>query len=124
QILEDKISGIGQRLLGWREVPVDPTAPGPLAQESAPYIAQVFIGSTCSDPEEFERKLFVIRKWAERTVRESHLLERGRFYIPSLSAHTIVYKGLLLPGQLKRFYKDLDDPEFVSALAMVHQRFS
>jgi len=124
QILEDKISGTGQRLLGWREVPIDPTAPGPIAQESAPYIAQVFVGSTCAEPFEFERKLFVIRKWAERTVREGHLSERGLFYIPSLSANTVIYKGLLLPAQLTRFYPDLEDPEFVSALAMVHQRFS
>jgi glutamate synthase (NADPH/NADH) large chain len=124
QILEDKIFGTGQRLLGWREVPIDADAPGPQAQKSAPHIAQVFIGSTCEDPELFERKLFVIRKWAERTVRESHLQEKSRFYIPSLSANTIVYKGLLLPGQLTRFYKDLGDEEFVSALAMVHQRFS
>ncbi len=124
QILEDKIFGTGQRLLGWREVPVDETAPGPLARESAPHISQVFIGSTCEDQSSFERKLFVIRKWAERTVRESHLRQKGQFYIPSLSASTIVYKGLLLPGQLTRFYKDLDAPDFVSAMAMVHQRFS
>ncbi len=124
QILEDKIFGTGQRLLGWREVPVDETAPGPIARESAPHISQVFIGSTCEDQRSFERKLFVIRKWAERTVRESHLSQKGQFYIPSLSASTIVYKGLLLPGQLTRFYKDLDAPDFVSAMAMVHQRFS
>lgn len=124
QILEDKILGTGQRLLGWREVPVDDTAPGPLARESAPYVAQVFIGSTCEEATIFERKLFVIRKWAERTVRASHLTEKSKFYIPSLSAATIVYKGLLLPGQLTRFYKDLEDEDFISALAMVHQRFS
>ena len=124
QIFEDKILGTGQRLLGWREVPVDESAPGPLAQESAPYIAQVFVGSTCEEETVFERELFVIRRWAERTVRESHLREKDRFYVPSLSARTIVYKGLLLPGQLTRFFRDLEDPEFVSALAMVHQRFS
>lgn len=123
-VLEDKILGTGQRLLGWREVPVDEEAPGPLARESAPYMGQVFIGSTCGDPTVFERKLFVIRKWAERTIRASHLLEKGKFYIPSLSASTIVYKGLLLPGQLTRYFKDLEDEDFVSALAMVHQRFS
>ncbi len=124
QILEDKIFGTGQRLLGWREVPVDEGAPGPLARESAPHVAQVFVGSTCSDNPTFERKLFVMRKWAERTVRESHLQEKGLFYIPSLSSNTIIYKGLLLPKQLTKFYRDLEDPEFVSALAMVHQRFS
>ena len=124
QILEDKILATGQRLLGWREVPINSEAPGPLARQSAPYVAQVFVGSTCEDPLAFERKLFVIRKWAERTVRESHLLEKSKFYIPSLSASTIVYKGLLLPAQLTAFYSDLTDERYVSALAMVHQRFS
>jgi glutamate synthase domain-containing protein 2/glutamate synthase domain-containing protein 1/glutamate synthase domain-containing protein 3 len=124
QILEDKIAGTGQRLLGWREVPVDANAPGPQAQASAPRVEQVFIGSTCENSLIFERKLFVIRKWAERTIRESHLAERGLFYIPSLSSNTIVYKGLLLPDQLSKFYLDLRDERFVSALAMVHQRFS
>ncbi len=124
QILEDKIAGTGQRLLGWREVPVDSSAPGPQAQASAPRVEQVFIGSTCDNGLIFERKLFVIRKWAERTVRDSHLAERGLFYIPSLSSNTIVYKGLLLPDQLSKFYHDLRDERFVSALAMVHQRFS
>ncbi|HXS17723.1 MAG TPA: glutamate synthase subunit alpha, partial [Polyangiaceae bacterium] len=124
QILEDKILGTGQRLLGWRDVPVDPSAPGPVAQESAPFVSQVFVGSTCEEDWAFERKLFIMRKWAERTVRESHLAEKSKFYIPSLSAATIVYKGLLLPAQLTKFYKDLIDENFVSALAMVHQRFS
>ncbi len=124
QILEDKILATGQRLLGWREVPVDESAPGEVARESAPHVSQVFIGSTCDDSVVFERKLFVIRKWAERTIRASHLSEKSKFYIPSLSAATIIYKGLLLPGQLTQFYKDLRDEDFISALAMVHQRFS
>lgn len=124
QILEDKILATGQRLLGWREVPVDETAPGPVARETAPHVSQVFIGSTCEDRVVFERKLFVIRKWAERTIRASHLSEKSKFYIPSLSGATIVYKGLLLPAQLTQFYSDLEDEDFTSALAMVHQRFS
>src|SRR5690606_26759904 len=124
QILEDKIFGTGQRLLGWREVPVDESSLGPQSKSSAPRVMQVLVGSTCADPHAFERKLFVIRKWAERTVRESSLPHKGSFYIPSLSASTIVYKGLLLAQQLTKFYPDLEDPEFVSALAMVHQRFS
>ena len=124
QMFEDKITGTGQRLLGWREVPVDEAALGALARAAAPYIAQVFIGSTCDTQDAFETKLFVIRKWAERTVRESNLPARDSFYIPSLSSRTIVYKGLLLAHQLTRFYRDLDDPTMTSALAMVHQRFS
>jgi glutamate synthase (ferredoxin) len=124
QILEDKIFGTGQRLIGWRDVPVNEGALGPMARASCPIIKQVFIGSTCEDEKSFERKLFVIRKWAERTVRESNIVAKGSFYIPSLSARTIVYKGLLLAEQLTGFYGELEHPEVVSALALVHQRFS
>ena len=124
QILEDKIFGTGQRLIGWRDVKVNESVLGPAARESAPVIRQVFIGSTCEDEATFERKLFVIRKWAERTVRETNLAGKGSFYIPSLSSRTIIYKGLLLAEQLAEFYVELKDERMVSALAMVHQRFS
>jgi len=123
-ILEDKIFGTGQRLIGWRDVRVNESALGPTSRASAPVIKQVFIGSTADDEATFERKLFVIRKWAERTVRESNMAGRGSFFIPSLSSRTIVYKGLLLSEQLAGFYTELTDPTMVSALAMVHQRFS
>ncbi|HET9929053.1 MAG TPA: glutamate synthase central domain-containing protein, partial [Polyangiaceae bacterium] len=124
EILEDKISGTGQKLLGWRNVHVNEDALGPLARASVPVIRQVFVGSTTEDEASFERKLFVIRKWAERTVRESNIASRGMFYLPSLSSRTIVYKGLLLAEQLTGFFRELEDPDMVSALAMVHQRFS
>ncbi len=124
QVLEDKITGTGQRLLGWRKVPVDEEVLGPMARQSVPVIEQVFVGSTVPTESEFERKLFVIRKWAERTVREGDIPEKSRFYIPSLSARTFVYKGLLLADQLAGFYCDLENPNLTSALAMVHQRFS
>ncbi|MGC4091426.1 MAG: glutamate synthase large subunit [Polyangiaceae bacterium] len=124
EILEDKISGTGQKLLGWRNVHVDEDALGPLARSTVPVIRQVFVGSTTEDEASFERKLFVIRKWAERTVRESNIASRGMFYLPSLSSRTIVYKGLLLAEQLTGFFRELEDPDMASALAMVHQRFS
>ncbi|HWA74748.1 MAG TPA: glutamate synthase large subunit [Polyangiaceae bacterium] len=124
EILEDKIFGTGQKLLGWRNVHVDENALGPMARQSVPVIRQVFIGSTTEDEATFERKLFVIRKWAERTVRESNIASKGMFFLPSLSSRTIVYKGLLLAEQLTGFFRELEDPEMVSALAMVHQRFS
>jgi glutamate synthase domain-containing protein 2/glutamate synthase domain-containing protein 1/glutamate synthase domain-containing protein 3 len=124
EILEDKIFGTGQKLLGWRNVHVNEDALGPMARASVPVIRQVFIGSATEDEASFERKLFVIRKWAERTVRESNIASRGMFYIPSLSSRTIVYKGLLLAEQLTGFFRELEDPDMVSALAMVHQRFS
>src|SRR3954462_15107105 len=85
QILEDKIFGTGQRLIGWRDVTVNEAALGPMARASAPVIRQVFIGSNTDNQGEFERKLFVIRRWAERTVRESNIAGKGAFYMPSLS---------------------------------------
>lgn len=116
----------GQRLLGWRSVPVDVSQCGKTAREIAPEIRQVFIGRGAKTPDTaaLERKLFVIRKRIERLIRESSLNDREYFYIPSLSSRTLVYKGLLLPEQIPAFYLDLVDPEMVSALALVHQRFS
>jgi glutamate synthase domain-containing protein 2/glutamate synthase domain-containing protein 1/glutamate synthase domain-containing protein 3 len=126
RLLEKVIREEGQVLLGWRRVPVDPAAPGPLARSVLPEIRQVFVGAgrDAAGPEALERKLYVIRKRVEQLVRVSGLPESERFYIPSLSARTIVYKGLLLPRQIPAFYHDLADPLFVSALALVHQRFS
>ncbi len=123
QILEDKILGTGQKVLGWRDVPIDEAQCGPLARQTLPAMRQVFVGSTCDDIDTFERKLYVIRKWAERTAQQSSALHQA-FYLPSLSCRTIVYKGLLLAEQLESFYKDFGDPLVESALAMVHQRFS
>jgi glutamate synthase (NADPH) large chain len=122
RVLEDKILGAGQRVLGWRDVPVDPKRCGTEARRSLPTMKQVFVGSTMADVDAFERKLYVIRKWAESTLG-SELLQSG-FYLPSLSARTIVYKGLLLPEQLEGFYLDFADERMKSRLAMVHQRFS
>ncbi len=125
QVVEDKILSVGQRLLGWRDVPVNVEACGPLARQSMPVMRQVFVGADLDDETgRFEQKLYVIRKWAENKVRESDLEERSKFYIASLSSRTIVYKGLLLAEQLGAFYEDLNDESMVSAIAMVHQRFS
>jgi glutamate synthase (NADPH) large chain len=123
QILEDKILSSGQRVLGWRDVPIDLAHCGDLARKTLPFMRQVFVGSDVADEVAFERKLYVIRKWAARTVRET-LGDRSGFYIPSLSCRTIIYKGLLLAEQLEGFYKDFGDESMTSAIAMVHQRFS
>ncbi len=122
QILEDKILGVGQKVLGWRDVPIDPDHCGPVARRTLPAMKQVFIGSTAEDEDVFERKLYVIRKWAENTAREE--LGAGALYVSSLSCRTVVYKGLLLAEQLESFYKDFSNEDMVSAIAMVHQRFS
>ena len=90
-----------------------------------PEIRQIFIGAgRDADQDALERKLYVIRKRVERSVREAGLRDSESFYVPSLSCRTIVYKGLLLPEQIPQFYVDLVDPTMTSALALVHQRFS
>ncbi|MFQ5514547.1 MAG: glutamate synthase large subunit [Myxococcota bacterium] len=122
QLLERTIEEEGQHVLGWRDVPVQPEAIGENARRARPAIRQVFVlrGSGL-DPDAFERKLFVIRKRVERRLRDGD----GRScYIASLSARTLVYKGLLLAYQIKEFYPDLTDPSMTTALALVHQRYS
>jgi len=121
--IEKVIAEEDQRLLGWRHVPIDEGAPGPLARTILPAVRQVFIAGE-ADPDALERKLYVIRKRVEHQIRNSGMEHSERFYIPSLSTRTICYKGLLLPEQIPAFYHDLSDGEFVSALALVHQRFS
>ncbi|HMK74090.1 MAG TPA: glutamate synthase large subunit, partial [Myxococcaceae bacterium] len=113
-----------QRVLGWRDVPVDETQLGWLSRESTPVVRQIYVARRRVIPSAFERKLYVIRKLVENRIRERNLDPEGRFHIASLSAETIVYKGLLLPTRLQRFYRDLQDPDMVSALALVHSRYS
>jgi glutamate synthase (NADPH/NADH) large chain len=120
-ILENAVIHHGQRPIGWRDVPVDPAAIGPIARQSLPAVRQLFIERT-SAPEAFERTLFMIRKRAGRTA--SVELGGDDFYVCSLSSRTIVYKGLMLAEQVAAFYPDLSDPRTVSRLAMVHSRFS
>ncbi|SDJ69557.1 glutamate synthase large subunit [Sediminibacillus albus] len=112
----------GQKLLGWRDVPVDVRKIGIKAEESCPVIRQVFIGAADQliDELAFERKLYVIRKQAENWANEKEF----RFYFASLSSRTIVYKGLLTPEQVDEFYLDLQHEAFVSAFSLVHSRFS
>jgi glutamate synthase (NADPH) large chain len=116
----------GQRLLGWRDVPVARDGLSEAARKVEPVIRQVFIarGNACVDTDEFERKLFVIRKQTEHAMRAAELKDGAQFYVPSLSARTIVYKGMLLARQVGEYFPDLRDPAFTSALALVHQRFS
>ncbi|MDD1627158.1 MAG: glutamate synthase subunit alpha, partial [Methylococcaceae bacterium] len=113
-------------LLGWRDVPVDNHELGDSAKQVEPFIRQIFIGRgvDCPDQDAFERKLFVIRKQVENTIRDLNLKNGHCFYVPSLSTRTLVYKGMLLANQVGPFYPDLNDERIVSALAMVHQRFS
>ena len=111
---------------GWRSVPVDASHCGDVARQVLPEIRHVFIGAgrDIDDAARLEQKLFIIRKRVEQSIRQSALTEKEMFYIASLSARTLVYKGLLLPLQISAFYADLKDPDLKSALALVHQRFS
>jgi len=113
-----------QTLLGWRDVPVDNSNIAQAARDVEPTMRQVFIASTSDDQNVFERKLFVIRKRIEHAVRALELKDKAAFYMPSLSSRTIVYKGMLLANEVGVYYKDLNDESVVSALALVHQRFS
>jgi glutamate synthase domain-containing protein 2/glutamate synthase domain-containing protein 1/glutamate synthase domain-containing protein 3 len=118
--IEDIIAEEGQRFLGWRDVPVKPDAVGYLSRSVMPRIRQFFIERRGLSEDAFERKLYVIRRRVHRAVHDSG----KRCYITSLSARTVVYKGLLKGDQLPEFYPDLKDPVMASALAMVHSRFS
>ncbi|MFV0643867.1 MAG: glutamate synthase large subunit [Sphingomonadaceae bacterium] len=127
---EKFIAKEGQRLVGWRDVPVSQTGLGKTVMESQPVIRQCVIarGENCLDQDAFERKLIVIRKQVQNPLRalekKHNLPGLSDLYIPSFSSRTIVYKGLLLATQVGSFYDDLRDPDCVSALGLVHQRFS
>jgi glutamate synthase (NADPH) large chain len=125
-ILEQIVAEEGQRVLGWREVPNDDSPVGPSARSVEPLFKQIVIGraATLPDRAAFERKLYVIRKRAEHAVRTSTLEERRYFYLPSLSANTLIYKGMLSADQIETMFPDVNDPLVESALALVHQRFS
>ena len=112
-------AGEGHDLLGFRDVPVVPGAVGPVARSVMPRIRQFFIGRRGGDEAAFERKLYVIRRRLHKAVEDSH-----GCYVVSLSSKTIIYKGLLKGEQLPRFYPDLGDGRFASAIALVHERFS
>jgi len=124
-ILERIVREEGLTVLGWRDTPTYASAIGRVARASQPYIQQIFIGCAPGmDEDALERKLYVVRKRAENEIRESGIEDAETFYIPSLSCRTIVYKGLLLAPQITNFYRELSDPDVVSALCLVHQRFS
>ncbi len=119
----------GQTLLGWRTVPTDNSPIGETAKSGEPCIRQVFIGCnrealTSNDELAFERKLYVIRKQAERMIRYGNHPQREQFYITSLSCRTVVYKGMLTPEQVGVYYPELSDPDAESSIAIVHSRFS
>ncbi|MDB5888614.1 MAG: glutamate synthase subunit alpha [Rhodocyclales bacterium] len=127
QELERAVRAEGQIVLGWRDVPVDAAMPmSPTVRTKEPVIRQIFIGRgpDVMVTEALERKLYVIRKLASHAIQRLSLKHGSEYFVPSMSARTVVYKGLLLATQVGVYYKDLADVRCVSALALVHQRFS
>ncbi|OZI77162.1 glutamate synthase-related protein [Bordetella genomosp. 12] len=127
QELERSVRAEGQIVLGWRDVPVDRDMPmSPAVRDCEPVIRQLFIGrgADVMVPDALERKLYVIRKTASHAIQNMRLAHGKEYFVPSASVRTVVYKGLLLADQVGRYYRDLADPRTVSALALVHQRFS
>ena len=127
QELERAVKAEGQVLLGWRNVPVNRDMPmSPTVREKEPVLKQIFIGRGADVivQDALERKLYVIRKTASAAIQNLHLKHSNEYYIPSMSSRTVVYKGLLLADQVGTYYLDLQDERCVSALGLVHQRFS
>jgi glutamate synthase (NADPH/NADH) large chain len=126
KIITDIIKEEGQTFLTWRDVPTNNSNIADAAKALEPKIKQVIIGQgkEVKDQNHFERKLFVIRKRIEHSVKKLGLDDPAQFYIPSLSSRTIVYKGMLLANEVDVYYPDLKDERVTSALALVHQRFS
>ena len=127
QELERAVRAEQQVVLGWRDVPVDADMPmSPTVRACEPVIRQLFIGrgADVMVPDALERKLYVIRKTASHAIQAMGLVHGQEYFVPSASVRTIVYKGLLLADQVGRYYRDLADPLTVSAVALVHQRFS
>ncbi|MCR4436513.1 MAG: glutamate synthase large subunit [Clostridiales bacterium] len=126
QRFEAIIKEEGQTVLGWRDVPSDDRSLGTMSKSCKPCIRQIFIGCPVKfgDVLAFERKLYVIRKRAENAIRYSGSESGKSFYIASLSCRTIVYKGMLTATQVEEFFKDISDPDFETALALIHSRYS
>ena len=122
---EKEIENQGLSTLGWRQVPVDSTQLGAIALASEPNIEQIFIGKTNEISQAvFKAKLYAARKISEHIIAGSRMSEASYFYIPSLSTTTLIYKGIIMPEDIELYYKDLQEPDLVTRLALVHQRFS
>lgn len=126
KIFEKVIAEEGQYLLGWRVVPTDDSDVGKAAKETQPIFEQIFIGRNKNliDDLDFERKLYLIRKQVENTVRASDVEQKKSFYITNISSRTFTYKGLLMPDQVGKFFLDLKDEGMKSALCLAHSRYS
>ncbi|MHB8337317.1 MAG: glutamate synthase large subunit [Ignavibacteriaceae bacterium] len=125
-IVEKIVIDEDQQFLGWRDVPVDPSVPGEGARSTQPFIRHCFIGADkrIKTQNEFERKLYLIRRIIDHRIRTEIKCDRSKYYVPSFSSKVLIYKGMLLAPQMKSFYKDLLSEDMKSAMAMIHMRFS
>jgi len=125
-LFEKIVADENLEFLGWRKVPVDDSVPGEGAKRTLPYIVHAFIGkgSFQGSNEDFERRLYLVRRVIDHRIRSELKQNRAEYYIPSFSSRTLIYKGMLLARQLPAFYKDLRHREMKSALALIHMRFS
>lgn len=123
EVLSKNAKDEGLELIAIRDVPVDHSAVGEIARLAEPAIKQVFVKGYL-EQDALERKLFVVRKLTEHTIRNSNLKEKHRFYQPSFSSKIMVYKGMFTPKQLRDYYPDLENKHLTSAIALVHSRFS
>ncbi len=124
EVLAATVTEGGLRILGWRDVPCDNRTLGDIARAAEPVVRQCFVSGEGLEDLDLERRLFVVRKQAEHRVRRQYGPAAADFYVASLSCRTIVYKGMFLAPQLFDYYPDLADPRVVTALAIVHQRYS
>jgi len=123
-VLERILREEDQDLIAWRDVPVNDKACGSSAQGTRPYVKQIFIRRGDQDAGHFERKLYIVRKRAEKAIRDAAKPYTEAFYVCSLSPQTIIYKGQFLAHQIENFYPELQDDRLDSAIAAVHQRYS
>ena len=124
-VFEKEIQKQGLNILGWRNVPVNSKVVGSIAAKTQPVVRQVFIEKSNKLSEsDFNTKLYISRKITENEIYNSPLSQKNYFYFSSLHNRTLIYKGLLIPEDIDRFYLDLKDPDLVTRLALVHQRFS
>ena len=124
EVLKETISEEGLQLVALRDVPVKSTVLGPVARSTEPHVKQVFIQGNNLEQDVLERRLYIIRKMTEKKIRQLEKAGKEQFYMVSLSSKTMVYKGMFTPGQLPAYFPDLQHPQFKSALALIHSRFS
>ncbi|QQS52575.1 MAG: glutamate synthase large subunit [Bacteroidota bacterium] len=123
-ILTDALKAEGLSVIDMVDVKVDSRVLGDIARSTEPFVRQIFVQGKFVEQDVLERKLFIARKQAEKLMRESSIPDKEAFYLPSLSSKIMIYKGMLTPDQVGRYFVDLRDPNMESAIALVHSRFS